>query len=216
MEASPTTDTQGLPVRPLPDGSDVRPVTDDEVPRVVAAVAEAFYDDPLLSWVFPDDARRLRQLDEGFGFFMRKVWFRHGHCYTTDRFAGGSFWLPPGTWHLGFLRQLLMLPGMVRFAGRNMPRLMGVLNAMEREHPHDPHYYLPVIGVAPAWQGRGFGAALLRPVLEICDRERLPAYLEASSPRNRALYERHGFRAVGEIRVKDSPPVWPMRREPAG
>jgi ribosomal protein S18 acetylase RimI-like enzyme len=213
MEASATTDAHGLPVRPLPDGSDVRKVTEEELPRVVEAVAEGFYDDPLLSWTFPDDSRRLRQLNEAFGLFMRRVWFPHGHCYTTDRFAGGSFWLPPGTWHLGFLRQLLMLPAMLRLAGRDFPRLMGVLSAMEREHPHDRHYYLPVIGVAPPWQGRGFGSALLRPVLEICDRERLPAYLEASSPRNRALYERHGFRAVGEIRVKDSPPVWPMRRE---
>jgi len=70
-----------------------------------------------------------------------------------------------------------------------------------------------VIGVRPEWQGRGFGSALLRPILERCDRERLPAYLEASSPRNRALYERHGFAVVEEMRVSDSPPVWRMWRE---
>jgi GNAT superfamily N-acetyltransferase len=192
----------------------VRPVAEHEVSHIVEAVAQAFYDDPLLSWVFPDDDRRLRRLTEGFGLFMRKVWLTHGQCYTTDRYAGGSFWLPPGTWQMGFLRQLLMLPAMIRFAGRDMPRLMSFLTATERVHPHDPHYYLPVIGVAPPWQGKGFGAALLRPVLEICDRERLPAHLEASSSRNRALYERHGFRVVGQIRVKDSPPAWPMRREP--
>jgi GNAT superfamily N-acetyltransferase len=215
MEASATTDAKGLPVRPLPDGSDVRKVTEDEAPRVVEAVAQAFYDDPVLSWIFPDDSRRLRQLTDGFGLFMRKVWFPHDHCYTTDRLAGGSFWLPPGTWHVSIVRQLLMLPALLRIAGRDLPRLMGFLTAIEREHPHDAHYYLPVIGVAPPWQGRGFGAALLKPMLETCDRERLPAYLEASTPRNRALYERHGFRATGEIRVKDSPPVWPMWRKPA-
>jgi ribosomal protein S18 acetylase RimI-like enzyme len=214
MEASPTTDAQGLPVRPLPDGSDIRKVTTTDVPRVAEAVAQAFYDDPLLSWIFHDDARRMRRLTEGFGLYLRRIWLPHDDCYTTDRLAGGSFWLPPGTWHLGVVAQLRLLPAMFRFAGRELPRLMRVLTAMEREHPHDQHYYLPVIGVAPQWQGRGFGSALLRPVLEICDRERLPAYLEASSPRNRALYERHGFRTVGEIRVKDSPPLWPMRREP--
>lgn len=212
MEASPTTDTQGLPVRPLPDGSDVRKVSAADVLGVAAAVAEAFYDDPLLSWVFRDDARRLRRLTDAFGLYLRRVWLPHDHCYTTDRIAGGAFWLPPGTWEMGVVAQLRLVPGMLRLSGREFPRLMRMLSDMEREHPHDQHWYLPAIGVSPPWQGRGFGAALLRPVLEICDRERLPAYLEASSPRNRALYERHGFRAVGEIRVEDSPPVWPMRR----
>ena len=69
------------------------------------------------------------------------------------------------------------------------------------------------IGIGPGWQGRGFGSALLRPILERCDRERLPAYLEASSPRNRALYERHGFEVAEEMRVSDSPPLWRMWRE---
>ena len=43
------------------------------------------------------------------------------------------------------------------------------------------------MGFEPEWQGRGLSTALLRPVLERCDDEKLPAYLEASSPRNRAL-----------------------------
>jgi hypothetical protein len=52
-------------------------------------------------------------------------------------------------------------------------------------------------------------------MLERCDRKQLPAYLEASSPRNRALYERHGFNVVEEIRMaKSSPPMWRMWREP--
>jgi GNAT superfamily N-acetyltransferase len=69
--------------------------------------------------------------------------------------------------------------------------------------------------VATAWQGRGFGAALLRPILERCDAEQVPAYLEASTPRNRALYERHGFKVVEECRyASDGPPMWRMWREP--
>jgi GNAT superfamily N-acetyltransferase len=71
-----------------------------------------------------------------------------------------------------------------------------------------------VIGVEPEWCGKGFGAALMQPILERCDRERLPAHLEATTPRNRALYERLGFEVVEEITVKDSPPAWPMWREP--
>jgi GNAT superfamily N-acetyltransferase len=66
-------------------------------------------------------------------------------------------------------------------------------------------------------QGRGLGAALLAPVLERCDGERKPAFLEASSPRNRALYERHGFEVMEEFALgRDAPPQWRMWREPNG
>jgi ribosomal protein S18 acetylase RimI-like enzyme len=83
-------------------------------------------------------------------------------------------------------------------------------------HPTEPHWYLPLIGVDGDRQGRGFGSVLLRYATERCDRDGLPAFLEASNPRNKALYERHGFEAVGVIQAGNSPPMWPMRREPQG
>jgi ribosomal protein S18 acetylase RimI-like enzyme len=36
-----------------------------------------------------------------------------------------------------------------------------VLETMEGYHPSEPHWYLPLIGVEPARQGRGHGSALL-------------------------------------------------------
>lgn len=208
-------DVEGLPVRPLPDGSDIRKVTEADVPRVAEALAGAFYDDPLIGhWVVRDESRRMRRLERGFELYVRRIWLRHDECYTTDRLIGGAMWMPPGTWHMNVLQQLWLLPPMVAALGRDLPRLMRLLNVFEAKHPHDPHYYLPAIGVEAAWQGKGFGAALLRPILERCDREALPAYLEASSPRNRALYERHGFEVVEETTVNDSPPFWRMWREP--
>jgi GNAT superfamily N-acetyltransferase len=215
FEGDATVERAGPQIRPVPDGSDVGKVTSANLPRVVTAAARSFYEDPLFTWIFPEDARRLSQLERGFGLFARRVWFPHGETYTTDRLIGGAFWMPPDTWHLGLLRQLLLLPAMTVIARGDLPRLLRTLNAIEAKHPHDPHYYLPVVGILPEWQGRGFGSALMRPILERCDREGLPAYLEASSPRNRALYERHGFAVVEEMRVaKDSPPLWRMWRKP--
>jgi predicted GNAT family N-acyltransferase len=54
----------------------------------------------------------------------------------------------------------------------------------------------------------------MRHGLVACDRDQQPAYLEATSPTSRSLYERYGFRALGEIRSGDSPPLFPMLREP--
>jgi GNAT superfamily N-acetyltransferase len=214
VEAEATHDSAGLPIRPLPDGSDIRKATPEDQARVVEALARGFYDDPLLTWIFPDGERRLQQNERAFDVFVRRVYLPVDEIYTTDRFAGAACWMPPGTAEQSAWGQLRMLPGMVAAARGALPRLMAVLTAFDKGHPHEEHWYLPVIAVLPEWQGRGFGAALLRPALERCDREHLPAYLEATSPRNRALYERHGFEVTEELRVKDAPPVWRMWRVP--
>jgi len=101
---------------------------------------------------------------------------------------------------------------------RSAPRFLRLLALVESKHPGErPHWYLPALGVEPRSQGRGLGSRLMFPVLERCDLQGLPAYLEASSPRNRALYERHGFEVSEELRLPgDGPPLWLMWREPAG
>jgi ribosomal protein S18 acetylase RimI-like enzyme len=81
-------------------------------------------------------------------------------------------------------------------------------------HPEEPHWYLPLIGVDPSHQARGYGSMLMKHALERCDREEKLAYLESSNPRNLSLYIRHGFELIGTIQVADAPPVFPMRRKP--
>jgi GNAT superfamily N-acetyltransferase len=66
--------------------------------------------------------------------------------------------------------------------------------------------------VDPVAQGGGLGSSLLRFALALCDRDGLPAYLEASTARSRALYARHGFEEIGDIQVGSSPRVWAMLR----
>ena len=126
-------------------------------------------------------------------------------------------WELPGQWKLGVLDQLRLLPSMARINGRLLPRILRAIAALESNHPVEEHYYLPFVGVEPEWQGRGLGVALMRPVLDRCDQEKVPAYLEASSPRNRALYERHGFDVTEEFYLgAGSPPLWRMWRAPNG
>ena len=81
--------------------------------------------------------------------------------------------------------------------------------------PQSPHWYLYYLGARPGRQNAGIGTALLRPMLETCDNEGLPAYLEATSPRNRALYRRHGFLDGEPLGLPDGgPPMYPMWRRP--
>jgi ribosomal protein S18 acetylase RimI-like enzyme len=167
--------------------------------------------------VLVDDRRRLGLLERSFELYLRKLWFKQDECYTTGTLAGAIVWELPGQWKLSIVEQLRMLPSMARISGRLLPRVLRSLTALESNHPAAPHYYLPFVGVEPEWQGRGLGTALMRPVLDRCDDEKLAAYLEASSPRNRALYERHGFEVTEEFSLgTGSPPLWRMWRDPRG
>ena len=92
--------------------------------------------------------------------------------------------------------------------------MFSIFEQMDAVHPREAHWHLPLIGVDPAHQGRGIGSALLSHVLNVCDGQKMSAYLEATSYRNVALYERHGFEAVGCIQAGDSPHIIPMLRKP--
>lgn len=71
------------------------------------------------------------------------------------------------------------------------------------------------MGVDPALQGKGYGSALLNHALQQCDQEGCLAYLESSNPRNIPLYQRHGFRIIGEIQSGTSPTMAAMLRAPS-
>ncbi|HEX9903351.1 MAG TPA: GNAT family N-acetyltransferase [Propylenella sp.] len=103
------------------------------------------------------------------------------------------------------------------------PERLGLLAAgmaiQSEMHPREPHWYLPWMGVVPEAQGMELGSALLRIGLSRADADGLPAYLEATSRRNAALYARHGFKAIGVVEAPGYPQIiamWRPARRPGG
>ena len=207
--------TRMIDDRPQPDGSDRRFVTRADVPALAATLAQAFAGNPGMSWTFRNPATRPHKLERGFADYMRHIWLPRGECWTTERLDGAALWAAPGKWEVPGRIQLRLLPGVLTSARLELPRLMRYLALVESKHPHEPHWYLAILGVAPASQGRGFGSHLMRPVLERCDSERTPAYLETDTERNVQLYERHGFKVTEEFPLPGGgPPIWLMWRDP--
>jgi GNAT superfamily N-acetyltransferase len=199
-----------------PVGHQVRKAERTELVAISRALGAAFSDDPVMSWLVRDAGRRPDVLAGNFRMLLEEIWFEHEVTYTTATTAGAAIWDPPGKWSVSIPRQIGLLPRALRVWGRNLPRALMTLARIERGHPTSSHFYLAVLGVEPESQGRGLGSALMFPILSRCDAERVPAYLEASSPRNRALYERHGFEVTQEFRVgAGAPPIWGMWRDPS-
>jgi GNAT superfamily N-acetyltransferase len=100
--------------------------------------------------------------------------------------------------------------------GRRLPLATWTQLRLERRHPSaTEHWYLHHLGVEPRQQGRGLGGDLLRPMLELCDRQGISSYLESSTDRNRALYERNGFSPKGTLSMPAAgPKLRKMWRDP--
>ncbi len=201
--------------RPQPMSVNVRKATVADRAALTATMARAFDDDPIANWFAKQDKRRARRLFD----FMDTAWqitTRHDEIYTAEGIEGGAYWAPPGKWKMGILQQLRLMPAMVRTATlRRVPAIVGGLNAVEKKHPHEPHWYLLALGVEPDLQGRSIGTQLMVPILERCDKEGTPAYLESSKERNVPLYERNGFKVTERFQVPNGgPPIWLMWRDP--
>ena len=194
----------------------VRPVTAEDIPAVAAALARAFDDDPISTWLFPSPRRRATGLPRFFAIQLKAMFVPDGHSWTTPEIAGAALWTAPDKGRPS-LREILTLAPVLPPLGRRVLTALRMIGALEREHPRSPHWYLAVLGTDPPHQRRGVGSALLEPVLARCDEEGLPAYLESSKEANVPFYRRHGFEVTKEMTLPaGGPPVWLMWREPRG
>jgi ribosomal protein S18 acetylase RimI-like enzyme len=185
-----------------------RPANSGDIHAVSHTLAAAVVDDPVFSYCYPDAGTRKEILPRWFEV-VAEANLPHGAIYTTDDVVAGAIWVPPGAED-----DERMGAALGEISGRYAETLFGIFERMEEQHPHEPHHYLFLLGTRPEWQCRGIGSALMQPVLERCDRDAMPAYLEATSEGNRGLYLRHGFEVTGEIELPDGPSMWPMWREP--
>jgi len=196
----------------------VRAARRDEAALLGEVLAEAFAEDPVFAWLIPP---RLPGRDYRLRTFftsMSRGYLRQGKpCYLTGDASAAALWAAPGAWAMPLSQVLLeAAPSGLAFRSRLLLALRTQLQ-IERLHAgHSaPHWYLGYLGTRRDQQGQGLGTQMLREVLAQVDTDRVPAYLESSNERNLALYERNGFRVVGELQALGrGPTIWRMWREP--
>ena len=181
-------------------------ITDSE--RVKGVLKLGFASDALLRWVFPDASSFLKCFDIWMEEFS-KIAFENNIVYSEENFFGSSLWHPPG---VEFDNSALE-PTFEYIPSDRIEVVVRFFEEFEKYHPEDA-WYLSFIAVDPAQQRKGIGSFLLKEALQMIDERGDRAYLEASNEQNKALYERHGFVEIGRVQFEDSPPAFPMIREP--
>jgi GNAT superfamily N-acetyltransferase len=205
-------------VSPRGGSQAVRAARRDEAALLGEVLADAFAEDPVFAWLIPPHLRardnRLRTVFTS----MSRGYLRQGKpCYITADASAAALWAAPGGWAMPLSQVIIeAAPNGLAFRRRLLRALRTQLQ-IERLHAAQsaPHWYLGYLGTRSDRQGEGLGTQMLREVLAGLDTSGVPAYLESSNERNLPLYERNGFRVVGELRaLGDGPTIWRMWREP--
>ena len=181
-----------------------------------AVLGRAFLEDPVWGWMLRGSDRERRLTWAFTAFAGTAVRTRGAAVLAAEAGTAAALWLPPGAWRPPLHEQVRTAPALARaMRAGGVLRGLRLQSSVERHHPREPHWYLEALGALPEARGTGVGGSVVQPVLDHCDQQGLPAYLESSNPRNWSFYERLGFvRGTPADVPRGCPALLPMRREP--
>lgn len=165
------------------------------------ALADALIVDPFylaISVDFEHDmAQRKAVLAAYFGYSMDEA-ARTGRCLVPDDpTLGAAAWLLPRADDVDAAESAAkqaFLEGALGPRGLdNYHRIVDFMSARAPAVVPPGAWYLSILGVSPAAQGRGIGARLLAPTLAEADAAGAPCFLETFTPPSVGFYERLGF-----------------------
>jgi GNAT superfamily N-acetyltransferase len=183
-----------------------------DLARGSATLTAAFHEDPWFSWLYPDAERRPAQAEAWFGLVLERA-FAMGHTFVTEH--GLVTWAPidvafPTADDVALAATLL-----TEQIGERASTALGIIGGAGAVFPERPRFHCIYVGVQPEAQGTGRGVALLRRVLDTCDREGLPASLTSTNDTNLPFYRHLGFTEIGETAIADTGrSLRPLWREP--
>ncbi len=188
--------------------------------RAGELMADAFKDDPVWKKLFEGETDLLRKYQAFFEVPIR-LCLKYGTIRGFSKNLEGIIAYVPGKYSdLTFWRFLRigalgcgMRMGMTASIRMSDLRVLSVdRSAYLKERPY---IYLMLLGVVTKHQGKGYGGSMLRSLINECDENNVPIYLETETEENVTLYEHFGFKMIKKIILENlKVPMWEMIREP--
>lgn len=192
----------------------MRAATHADVPAIRKVLAEAFENDPLFTWIFPDDQHRIHQTAAWLGLFA-EAYITSGRIDVVERdgeIAAAALWRMPGD------EPVIELPGVTElvaaFIGTERTNaIFENLGALAAGHATEPYAYLHLLAVSPRHQRQGLGRTVIAGGIAAAEAAGVNAELATMKEANLAFYRSLGFEITLDLVLQpDGPPSWVLRR----
>ena len=185
---------------------DYRQLTLSDVEQAAQVIAQSFEEDPLVSFMLPFRATRIRTLVKFFRIYG-EIGIKNKRGYGVgEPLQGVAYWKTPNQEDMSisvkslgkFLPLLFTMYPIGYF--RAKPVLIEIDN-LHKKYANEPHFYLDNLGVLPSARGKGLSSKLIRPFLEMADAQKVIVYTDTVTRSNVPLYEHFGFKCVEDSHI---------------
>ena len=179
------------------------------------SLGRAFADDPVWTWLI-----RGRNSTERAAVVLGELTLLHaelgGEVSATPGGEAHAVWIGPDARTATTGDYVRRVHRVIRPLGLRGASRLGALTEVDARHPHEPHWYLAILGTDPDHQRRGHGDTLVRPMTDRADQQGVGCYLESSKESNVPYYRRFGFEVVDVLHLAkgNGPDLFLMWRDP--
>lgn len=198
--------------------NDYRLLTLADMEQASHVISHAFVEDPLISFMLPIKATRIRTLKKFFRVYG-EINIRNKRGYGIGvPLQGVAFWKFPEQESLSisiksltkFLPLLFTMYPLGYFRAR---AILQQIDALHNKYASEPHFYLDNLAVLASARGKGLSSSLIRPFLEMADTQKVIAYTDTVTASNVAIYEHFGFKCVEQRNIQGTGiTVYALRR----
>ncbi|MFW9902435.1 MAG: GNAT family N-acetyltransferase [Candidatus Thorarchaeota archaeon] len=188
---------------------DLTLLTKNQIKQASHIISEAFFNDPLMTFLFPRTRERKYKLS-----LMMELLIRIGIKYgvvnvTSSNLEGVAVWLPSNKAKITPLMGLVN--GGISYFFKIGSKIIKKQNKFYRftysKHKELMplfHWYLSIIAINPSYQGKGYSKILLNSMFEQIDKQKLPCFLDTNNKNNIPIYKRFGFETIEEYEIPNS------------
>ncbi|MCU4156638.1 GNAT family N-acetyltransferase [Carboxylicivirga sp. A043] len=172
--------------------------TSQDIPTIIKILAPAFVNNRSVNRCVKQDGKRLQRIENQIAYVSR-ISIRNQQAFLNSDKTGAVLCSQSNRKKASIWDDLFYV---FKVSGLRMGfQLMKREKLIKQFHPQIPYCHLWFIGVDASLQGQGIGSKLLAEIMGLCNKQKLPIYLETSTLANLHFYNRSGFELYKQIKL---------------